>query len=272
MLKAKPTPNVISLDFKALPTAMENICMGDPFFCKKCSATLSLLSKDRIHKKEDYSKLISKSENFEKNDIIVEKPEEENLADSMKLSKNLLEEEKVAEVNANANANAQTSTINDLKQHESVWICEFCGCHNRIVIEIEELPKANDLFYLLQSAKQQETAGGTPKDEDISVIFCIDFSGSMCVATEIKVKDEVKNGMSQEEWDMLKDFIEDNAPQFLPGQKKDTQWISRKQCVLAAIESQIQELKKSHPYRKVGVVAFNNEVMISMETAWKILS
>ena len=151
----------------------------------------------------------------------------------------------------------------EIKNHESVWVCEFCSAHNKISIEIEELPKTDDLFYMIQSADQQSAQTTTPttKDEDITLIFCIDFSGSMCVSTEIQVKEELRYGVSKEEWDMLKDFIEDNAPQFLPNQSQATQWVSRKQCVLAAIESQLEEIKKTHPNRKIGVVAFNNEVI-----------
>jgi hypothetical protein len=38
--------------------------------------------------------------------------------------------------------------------------------------------------------------------------------------------------------------------------------VSRKQCVIAAIESQLEEMKKKNPNRKVGVITFNNEVLV----------
>lgn len=34
------------------------------------------------------------------------------------------------------------------------------------------------------------------------------------------------------------------------------------QCVLSAIESQINEIKKVDPYKKVGFILFNNEVLV----------
>lgn len=50
---------------------------------------------------------------------------------------------------------------------------------------------------------------------------------------------------------------------FLPGnQNKNKTFISRKQCILSAIENQLQELKKVDPLKKVGFVTFNNEVTI----------
>lgn len=34
------------------------------------------------------------------------------------------------------------------------------------------------------------------------------------------------------------------------------------QCVLSAIESQINEIKKVDPFKKVGFILFNNEVLV----------
>ena len=53
----------------------------------------------------------------------------------------------------------------------------------------------------------------------------------------------------------------EDGPQWVPGQPQVT-YVSRLECVQAAIESQIQELKKSKPNVKVGLVTFNNEVKI----------
>lgn len=231
--------NVISVFFSDIQESMKKLRMGDPIFCKKCSASLSALS--NVYTKEKYL-----TQFLSKNDVIIEEePQEETKNDQSQK----IEPKK------------GTIPASDIKSHESIWVCEFCSLHNKISIEAEELPKTDDLFYMLQSATQQQMQTTTPTDEDITLIFCIDFSGSMCVSTEIQVKEELRYGVSKEEWDMLKDFIEDNAPQFLPNQNKATQWVSRKQCVLAAIENQLEEIKKTHPNRKVGVVAFNNEVI-----------
>lgn len=65
---------------------------------------------------------------------------------------------------------------------------------------------------------------------------------------------------------MLKQFMEpgDEAQfNFLPGAKNQNKtFISRKQCILSAIESQLQEIKKSDPHKKIGLVTFNNEVTV----------
>lgn len=65
---------------------------------------------------------------------------------------------------------------------------------------------------------------------------------------------------------MLKQFMEpgDEAQfNYLPGiQNQNKTFISRKQCVLSAIESQLHDLRKNYPHKKVGFVLFNNEVTI----------
>jgi hypothetical protein len=49
----------------------------------------------------------------------------------------------------------------------------------------------------------------------------------------------------------------------LPGNhNKNKTFISRKQCILSAIENQLQELKKIDPLKKVGFVTFNNEITV----------
>ena len=50
---------------------------------------------------------------------------------------------------------------------------------------------------------------------------------------------------------------------FLPGaQNQNKTFISRKQCILSAIENQLQEIKKVDPLKRIGFVTFNNEVTV----------
>lgn len=49
---------------------------------------------------------------------------------------------------------------------------------------------------------------------------------------------------------------------FIPGQNNNKTYISRKQCILSAIEYQLSELRKSDPHKKVGFISFNNEVTV----------
>lgn len=48
---------------------------------------------------------------------------------------------------------------------------------------------------------------------------------------------------------------------YFPGvQNQNKTFISRKQCILSAIESQLNEIKKTDPFKKIGFVIFNSQV------------
>lgn len=49
---------------------------------------------------------------------------------------------------------------------------------------------------------------------------------------------------------------------WMPGQNQDSTWVSRLQCVQAAVEAQITALAVSEPETKVALVTFNSEVTI----------
>jgi len=59
------------------------------------------------------------------------------------------------------------------------------------MLDDEELPKNATVNYLVEAAAQVEDKklGG----QDISVIFCLDTSGSMCVSQAVEGKHSIKN-------------------------------------------------------------------------------
>jgi len=223
--------NVISINFRNIKQAEENLQMGDPIFCKNCNSSLSFLS--TIFTKNEYEK------RFYKNG---EKIDEEAKGDDISIA-----------------IRSETIPLENIHETDRVWVCEFCGLHMQLNIEPEEIPNKEDVVYMLQPAIQISNSNN---DEDISVIFCIDNSGSMSVTTEIQGKHDIQHGLSEEEYNTLKEFIEEGVNQYLPYERKNTTYVSRKQCVLAAIENQVVEMKKSHPNRKVGIVTFNDDVVI----------
>ena len=48
----------------------------------------------------------------------------------------------------------------------------------------EEIPKLDDVTFMLSPAPTTTASGKSGKDESL-VIFCMDTSGSMCVTTEV---------------------------------------------------------------------------------------
>jgi Mg-chelatase subunit ChlD len=125
--------------------------------------------------------------------------------------------------------------INNEPDHFT-WICEFCGNENEIRADAEELPKSESVAYILEGPTVQTSEGlvdDMVEDSDIiSVIFCLDISGSM----------------------------EAKAP---GGQTK-------LECVRVAILSQIEELKRNTPGRRVILITFGNEVTVYKDSSDKV--
>ena len=54
----------------------------------------------------------------------------------------------------------------------------------------------------------------------------------------------------------------DGSDQRLEGEDKNITYISRMQCVQAAIDNQLVEMSTGAPDRKIGLIFFNHEVTI----------
>ena len=81
----------------------------------------------------------------------------------------------------------QTSVIVE-EEGKQIWVCEFCNARNEVMIGEEEIPQESELTYLIEAAaqveqaeeeKKTETGEEVKKSDKISVVFCIDVSGSM---------------------------------------------------------------------------------------------
>ena len=57
----------------------------------------------------------------------------------------------------------------------------------------EEMPATPELTYLLEAPAQvQDAAAGGNAAKDISIVFCLDISGSMCVTQPVQGKHKIK--------------------------------------------------------------------------------
>lgn len=126
------------------------------------------------------------------------------------------------------------------------------------MIEKEEIPVKEDIVYMLESANQKMEV---ESDNATTVVFCIDNSGSMNTTSEVTGKVDLKHGISEAELAMLKQFMEPGDEVQLNNMTGKT-FVSRKQCVMAAIESQLSDIAKNDPNKKVGLITFNNEVVV----------
>eukprot|EP00457_Paulinella_chromatophora_P000350 gb/GEZN01000350.1/.p1 GENE.gb/GEZN01000350.1/~~gb/GEZN01000350.1/.p1 ORF type:complete len:700 (-),score=146.51 gb/GEZN01000350.1/:2574-4673(-) len=132
------------------------------------------------------------------------------------------------------------------------WVCEFCGTAQAVDFAPEEIPKADSVDYVLQPAETKASS-----EDESKLIFVIDTSGSMCVTKEVDGAVKIKGlGQRRDEFEALLEAGDDR--QALQRHVKKT-YISRLQCVQAAVDAQLEGLKTSHPKRRVGLVTFSND-------------
>lgn len=151
---------------------------------------------------------------------------------------------------------SSTSTVAN-----GLWKCEYCEKENKVDIEEEEVPSDSVQEYLLSPADKKDVA----KEPGLT-IFVIDTSGSMNVTTEVPAG----FGLFQLQIAKKKDADEELARelaaqyqnQYMRSETRNARYISRMECVQAAITIQLEELHRAHPDRKILLISFDNDVTV----------
>jgi len=156
-----------------------------------------------------------------------------------------------------------SSKITGDKSSGSVWICEYCSFENIVNIEDEEeeIPKGSSIDYMICPAAVE-----TSIQNDL-VIFCIDISNSMCCTSEVSGDFKIRRDSALDA--SLAQFLErapggGMADQFMPNQQRDVHYVSRLQCVQAAVSDQIEKMAKSTPSKRVVIITFSNDVTVHL--------
>lgn len=141
-------------------------------------------------------------------------------------------------------------------ESNGTWLCEFCNTSNALgdQLEEEEKPKSATVEYLLEPAPARSSSDMNSQ----IVIFAVDISGSMCSSTEVPGTFKLKG--KKDTASMLQ--AGDDHHQFLPGSNRNVTYVSRLQCVQAAIESQLETMAAQTPNARVALVTFNRDVTI----------
>ena len=143
---------------------------------------------------------------------------------------------------------------------ENVWQCEFCNYVNVVDLveeEVKQISQSEMVDYLVQ----QPDVNDAEKGKYPIAIFCIDVSGSMAVTSEVEGKISFKGSESREKMNQeLRRTQGDGGHQFLPGQRQNVTYVSRLQCVQAAVAQQIEQIYAKNPNTKVGLFSFSDEV------------
>jgi hypothetical protein len=123
----------------------------------------------------------------------------------------------------------------------------------------EELPKSDTIDYVITPATVPDLEA-----ESQNIVFCVDVSGSMCVTTEVADSGALKGILKGTDTRdaVARTHASGAGDQKLPSERRGVKYVSRLQCVQAAIEQHIANIKKTNPHYKIGLISFNDEVTI----------
>mmetsp|Transcript_37002 Transcript_37002/g.56716 ORF Transcript_37002/g.56716 Transcript_37002/m.56716 type:complete len:178 (-) Transcript_37002:1426-1959(-) len=129
------------------------------------------------------------------------------------------------------NCKAVLNQFSELKEVDNedkqTWKCEFCLVENEVCLEEEERPQAKAINYILEAAAQVQDKK-VEGNKDVSIVFCVDQSGSMCCSSPIKGKFKLKGDRTKEMQELMK--FSDGSDQFMQNERNFT-YVSRMQCL-----------------------------------------
>ncbi len=90
----------------------------------------------------------------------------------------------------------------------------------------------------------------------------------MCVTTEVEGRIDLYEGLRKPEDAagddaVARSLVEQGASQWLPNQRnRQVTYISRLQCVQAAVHRQVEALALLYPHHRLGLITFNHELAL----------
>ena len=164
------------------------------------------------------------------------------------------------------------SNINLIENDKYKWECEFCKNVNQIELNKDSIPLTKAIDYIIEKPKEIETPKiGEKKvnlDDDTSLIFCFDISGSMSQSYDVStdVFDKIKGNLNIKKLKYKKldsySGSEDEDDSFDNYYYRNMNSVNRLETLQAAITSNIKKITKDSPNVKVGLVTFNSNVTI----------
>ena len=142
------------------------------------------------------------------------------------------------------------------------WTCEFCNNLNqKIKIDINSIPK-NEIF---ENVIEPPMVDKKVNEDDYSLIFCFDISGSMCQSYSVdkKIRDKFNKIIGKTTGGNNQYLYNDNFNfKNFDFSQNNTNYMSRLDLVKMAVENNINSLLKNSPNVKVGIVSFGNEIEV----------
>ncbi|XP_065179565.1 uncharacterized protein LOC135810028 [Sycon ciliatum] len=142
-----------------------------------------------------------------------------------------------------------------------IWVCEFCGEENSVDISEEEVPKKEDVTFMITPAPATSASLAADQSGAVDksiIVFCVDVSGSMSVTTEVPGRFQLRGRINSTPGRISGDSLD----QRLPNERRNVTYVSRLQAMQAAVDDQLTTMKEKFPARRVALIAFNNEVRV----------
>ncbi|KAJ8032397.1 Circularly permutated Ras protein 1 [Holothuria leucospilota] len=137
------------------------------------------------------------------------------------------------------------------------WKCEYCDLGNILSQTDADLPRHEDMTYVLSP--------GSESGDDTAIIFCVDISGSMAVTSEVPSGPNMRQNSETAARNLYhQEFSSTPQSPTLTEQIPNfgVSYVSRLQAMQSAIDEQLTKLEEVNPNKRVGIVAFNDTVTI----------
>ena len=162
--------------------------------------------------------------------------------------------------------NKHSNLVESKEKDKFDWKCEFCSEMNEgLAINKKDIPINDAVDNCLEAPLEMEKK--TVEDNDSSLIFCFDISGSMCqsydVGKELKDKFNKIRGIKKKAHLFNQDYDDDNIDfTNFDFNQDNTSYLSRLDLVKLSIEENINSLLKKSPNVKVGIVSFGSQIEV----------
>ena len=162
--------------------------------------------------------------------------------------------------------NKHSNLVESKEKDKFDWKCEFCSEMNEgLAINKKDIPINDAVDNCLEAPLEMEKK--TVEDNDSSLIFCFDISGSMCqsydVGKELKDKFNKIRGIKKKSHLFNQDYDDDNIDfTNFDFNQDNTSYLSRLDLVKLSIEENINSLLKKSPNVKVGIVSFGSQIEV----------
>ena len=162
--------------------------------------------------------------------------------------------------------NKHSNLVESKEKDKFDWKCEFCSEMNEgLVINKKDIPINDAVDNCLEQPLEMEKK--TVEDNDSSLIFCFDISGSMCqsydVGKELKDKFNKIRGIKRKVHLFNENYDDDNIDfTNFDFNQDNASYLSRLDLVKLSIEENINSLLKKSPNVKVGIVSFGSQIEV----------